>query len=174
MAPSAFINPAVIHRSAALEDRPVFIYREGMAIDGGAVSFPFRYAAAGALSGMQVASAAAAGARSAIRKRASSVLTRVLPDSGFGPSPDRIEQWRWRVDVNGATPNGKTVHVRIDADGHPGYLATSRMMGEAGLVLADESLATDRAGCLTPSVALGTASAERFDAAGLRFRVSQG
>ena len=76
--------------------------------------------------------------------------------------------------MNGATPNGKTVHVRIDADGHPGYLATSRMMGEAGLVLADESLATDRAGCLTPSVALGTASAERFDAAGLRFRVSQG
>lgn len=174
MAPAAFINPAVIHRSAALSDRPVFIYREGMAIDGGAASLPFRYAAAGALSGVQVASAKAAGARPSIRKRTSSVLTRVLPGSGFGPSPDRIEQWRWRMDVNGATENGNTVHVRIDADGHPGYLTTSRMMGEAGLVLADDSLAPDRAGCLTPSVALGVASAERFDAAGLRFRVSDG
>ena len=77
------------------------------------------------------------------------------------------------MDVNAATPSGETVHVRIDADGHPGYLATSRMMGEAGLVLADDSLAPDRAGCLTPSVALGVASAERFDAAGLRFRVSR-
>jgi short subunit dehydrogenase-like uncharacterized protein len=174
MAPSAFINPAVIHRSAALSDRPVFVYREGMAIDGGLASLPFRYAAAGALSGVQVASGAAAGARPAFRKRASAVLTRVLPDSGFGPSPDRLEQWRWRMDVNGSTESGDAVHVRIDADGHPGYLATSRMMGEAGLILADEELATDRAGCLTPSVALGVASAERFDAAGLRFRVAQG
>jgi short subunit dehydrogenase-like uncharacterized protein len=172
MAPAAFINPAVIHRSAALDDRPVFIYREGMAIDGGTASLPFRYVAAGALSGMQVATATAAGARPAFRKRASSILTRILPGSGFGPSPDRIEQWRWRLDVNGATTTGNTVHVRVDADGHPGYLATSRMMGEAGLVLADESLAPDRAGCLTPSVALGAQSAERFDSAGLRFRVS--
>jgi short subunit dehydrogenase-like uncharacterized protein len=174
MVPSAYINPAVIHRTAALNDRPVFIYREGMAIDGGTATLPFRFGAAGALSGMQVATGAAAGARSAVRKRASSVLTRVLPSSGFGPAADRIEQWRWRMDLSGATQNGKTVHVRIDADGHPGYLATSRMMGEAGLILADESLATDRAGCLTPSVALGVASAERFDAAGLRFRVSDG
>ncbi len=145
-----------------------------MALDGGTATLPFRYAAAGALSGVQVASAAAAGARPAIRKRASSVLTRVLPGSGFGPSPDRLEQWRWRLDVNGDD------HERQDRarrgstrDGHPGYLATSRMMGEAGLILADESLAPDRAGCLTPSVALGVASAERFDAAGLRFRVSR-
>ncbi len=172
MAPAAFINPAVIHRSAALSDHPVFVYREGMAIDGGSASLPFRFAAAGALSGMQVASAAAAGARPAIRKRASSILTRVLPGSGFGPSADRIEQWRWRMDVDGATKSGETLHVRIDAEGHPGYLATSRMMGEAGLVLADDSLTPDRAGCLTPSAALGVASAERFDAAGLRFRLS--
>ena len=174
MAPAAFINPAVIHRSAALAGMPVFSYSEGIALDGGSLSKPFRYAAAGALSGIQVASKSVAGVRPALRKRASGVLTRVLPGSGFGPKPDRLEQWRWRMDVNAATPGGETVHVRIDADGHPGYLATSRMMGEAGLILADSSLATDLAGCLTPSAALGVASAERFDAAGLRFRLSQG
>lgn len=174
MAPAAFINPAVIQRSAALSDRPVFAYREGMAIDGGAATLPFRYAAAGALSGVQLASAAAAGARPAIRKRASAALTRVLPGSGFGPSADRLEQWRWRVDIDAATTGDNAVHVRIDAEGHPGYLATSRLMGEAGLILAEEELAPDTTGCLTPSVALGTASAERFDAAGLRFRVSPG
>jgi short subunit dehydrogenase-like uncharacterized protein len=172
MVPVAYINPAVIHRSAALEDRPVFAYREGMAIDGGAATLPFRYAAAGTLSGIQAGTKAAASARTSIRRRTSAVLTRILPDSGFGPRPDRLEQWRWRMDVNAATTSGETVHVRIDAEGHPGYLATSRMMGEAGLVLADDALATDRAGCLTPSVALGVGSAERFDAAGLHFRVS--
>ncbi|MDQ2676472.1 MAG: hypothetical protein M3Y34_06655, partial [Actinomycetota bacterium] len=172
MAPAAFINPAVLQRSAALSGRPPFAYREGMAIDGGTASLPLRYAAAGALSGMQVASAAAAAARPAIRKRASAVLTHVLPGSGFGPSADRIEQWRWRMDVDATTTGGNAVHVRIDAEGHPGYLATSRMMGEAGLILADEGLAPDLAGCLTPSVALGVASAERFGAAGLQFRVS--
>ena len=76
------------------------------------------------------------------------------------------------MDVNAATTSGNTIHVKIDADGHPGYLATSRMMGEAGLILADEALAPDRSGCLTPSVALGVASADRFDAAAVRFRVS--
>ena len=172
MAPAAFINPAVIHRSAALAGHPAFAYREGMAIDGGAATLPFRIAAAGALSGVQLASAAAAGARPAVRKRASAVLAKVLPGSGFGPSPDRIEQWRWRMDIDAATTSGETIHVGIDADGHPGYLATARMMGEAGLILADDSAATKGAGCLTPSAALGVESAGRFDAAGLRFSVT--
>ncbi|HYH62678.1 MAG TPA: saccharopine dehydrogenase NADP-binding domain-containing protein [Solirubrobacterales bacterium] len=173
MAPAAFINPAVIHRSAALDDpaRPAFVYREGLALDGGPISLPFRIAAAGALSVVQVGSAAAAGARPAIRKRASAVLTRVLPGSGFGPSPDRLEQWLWSMDVNATTTSGQAVHVAIEGDGHPGYLTTARMMGEAGLILASGD-APDRAGCLTPALALGADSAERFAAAGLRFAVS--
>lgn len=173
MAPAAFINPAVIHRSAAMDEpeRPVFVYLEGMALDGGLATLPLRLGAAGALSAVQIATSAAAGARPQIRKRASSVLTRVLPGSGFGPSPDRLEQWLWRMDVNATTTSGESVHVAVEGDGHPGYLATARMMGEAGLILAGDS-APRRAGCLTPSLALGVDSAERFDSAGLRFRVS--
>jgi short subunit dehydrogenase-like uncharacterized protein len=172
MAPAAFINPAVIQRSAALSGRPPFTYREGMALDGGPLTLPLRVAAAGALSGMQAASAAAARTRPAIRKRTSSALTRVLPGSGFGPAADRLEQWRWRMDIEAQSRGGNAIAVRIDADGHPGYLATSRMMGEAGLILAGDRHASGEAGCLTPAVALGVASAERFDAAGVRFRVA--
>jgi len=173
MAPAAFINPAVIHRSAALADppRPAFVYREGVALDGGLISLPFRIAAAGTLSALQIGSAAAVGARPSIRKRASATLTRVLPGSGFGPSPDRLEQWLWGMDVNATTTSGQAVHVAIEGDGHPGYLTTARMMGEAGLILASDD-SPDRVGCLTPSLALGVESVDRFAAAGLRFRVS--
>ena len=174
MAPAAFINPAVIHRSAALDSpvRPVFVYREGMALDGGAATLPLRIAAACGLSAVQVATAALTGARPAIRRGVSAALVRLLPSSGFGPRPDRLEQWLWSMDVNAATTSGRPVHVSIEGDGHPGYLATARMLGEAGLVLAESGASPDRGGCLTPSLALGTDSAERFAAAGLRFSVS--
>lgn len=174
MAPAAFINPAVIHRSAALDDpvRPVFIYREGMALDGGFATLPLRFAAASGLSAVQVATATLTGARPAIRKRASAALVRLLPSSGFGPRPERLEQWLWSVKVTARTTSGQAVHVGIEGDGHPGYLATARMLGEAGLVLAESGASPDRAGCLTPSIALGTDSAGRFGDAGLRFSVS--
>jgi short subunit dehydrogenase-like uncharacterized protein len=63
------------------------------------------------------------------------------------------------------------VGVEIDAEGHPGYLATARMLGEAGLLLADPELTPDRAGCLTPAMALGTEHLDRFEHAGVRFSV---
>ena len=67
MAPSAFINPAVIQRTAALRARRAgtplqpFRYREGLAMRGPGVTLPFRLAAAGVMSGMQAGTAAAAG-----------------------------------------------------------------------------------------------------------------
>ncbi len=91
MAPAAFINPAVIHRTAALaaaeegrEFNP-FRYREGVAIPGGAATLPLRYAVAGALSGSQAAVRAISKASPPIRGRASDLLRRRLPGSGFGP-----------------------------------------------------------------------------------------
>jgi hypothetical protein len=60
----------------------------------------------------------------------------------------------------------------VDAEGHPGYLATARMLGEAGLLLAEKGATPDVFGALTPAIALGTASAPRFGAAKLRFVVN--
>lgn len=174
MAPAAFINPAIIQRSAALSDppRPPLRYREGTALDGGLATLPLRLAAVAGLSATQAGAAAIANASDGMRGRASSFLRRALPGSGFGPAADRLEGWLWRMDVRGRTASGKVVHVGIEGDGHPGYLATSRMLGEAGLLLAEDSATPDRAGCLTPALALGTAEIGRFDKAGLRFSVS--
>jgi short subunit dehydrogenase-like uncharacterized protein len=169
MAPAAFINPAVIHRTAALTDAEPFRYREGIGLRGPPATLPLRYAAAGVLSGTQAAVAAAANASPSVRRRVGSTLEKILPGSGFGPSGERLERWSWRMSVVGRTAGGREVRVEVEADGHPGYLATARMLGEAGLLLAEPGLTPERAGCLTPATALGTGSLERFERARVRF-----
>lgn len=172
MAPAAFINPAVIHRTAALTGAAPFRYREGIPLAGPALTLPLRLAAAGALAGTQAAIAAAARAQPSVRKRIGGVLGKILPGSGFGPSGERLERWSWHLTATGRTAGGQEVRAELDADGHPGYLATARMLGEAGLLLAEEGLTPDRAGCLTPATAIGTESLARFERARLRFSVT--
>jgi len=178
MAPAAFINPAVIHRTAALvaaesgaPGQP-FRYREGVALHGSAASLPLRYAAAGALAGAQAVLGRVARAQPAVRRRVGGALGAILPSSGYGPAPARLEGWEWRMSIETRTTGGHEVGVEVDADGHPGYLATARMLGEAGLLLAERGVTPERAGCLTPATALGTACVERFERARLRFAVS--
>ena len=74
--------------------------------------------------------------------------------------------------VDARTTGGHYLRVDLDADGHPGYLTTAQMLGEAGLLLAEEGATPERAGCLTPATALGTGSLDRFERAGARFSVS--
>jgi short subunit dehydrogenase-like uncharacterized protein len=179
MAPAAFINPAVIQRSAALlaterdDGFEPFRYREGLALRGNAATLPLRYAAAGALSGVQAALASATRARPSVRRRVGGALGAILPSSGFGPSADRLDAWKWRMNLDARTTGGREVRVDVDAEGHPGYLATARMLGEAGLLLAEPDATPKRAGCLTPATALGTGGTERFERARLRFSVSR-
>lgn len=175
MTPAAFINPAVIHRTAALlaAERGLpaspFRYREGVAIPGRPLTLPLRYGAAAALGATQAGFRALTRTGPAVRGRLAAALRRALPSSGFGPSGSRLEQWSWRLGVEARTAGGHHVRVEVDADGHPGYLATARMLGEAGLLLAEDGATPQRAGCLTPAAALGTAHLDRFERAGLRF-----
>lgn len=178
MTPAAFINPAVIQRSAALlavernrRAKPVR-YREGVAIPGGAATLPLRYAAAATLGATQAGFRALTRARPSVRRQAAGVLRKVLPSSGFGPSGSRLDEWSWQVAVDARTAGGHYVRVDVAADGHPGYLATARMLGEVGLLLAEDGATPERAGCLTPATALGTAHLDRFERAGVRFSVS--
>jgi len=176
MSPGPFINPAVVQRTAHLlaagnGDRPApFRYREGMAIPGSAATLPLRYAAAGALGGMQASLSLLARANPWVRKQGAGLLRRVLPSSGFGPTGTRLDEWSWQLGVDARTSGGHYVRVDLDADGHPGYLTTARLLGEAGLLLS-ESATPDRAGCLTPAAALGTGNLDRFKLAGMRFSV---
>lgn len=178
MTPAAYINPAVIHRTAALaaaeRGAPFepFRYREGIAIPGGGATLPLRYAGAGVLAGTQAAFGALTRAQPSFRKRVADFLRRRLPQSGFGPKGEQLQGWSWQLAVDARTSGGHYVRVDLDADGHPGYLSTARMLGEAGLMLAEDEATPQRSGCLTPAAALGTGSIDRFDRAGLRFRVS--
>ena len=178
MSPAAFINPAVIHRTTALiaaeqGRRPTPIrYREGIAIPGGAATLPLRYVAAGSLAGIQAGVMQLARAGAGVRGRAASLMRRAFPSSGFGPSGPALEQWSWKLTVEARTGDGHHVRVELDADGHPGYLTTAKMLGEAGLMLAEEGVTPARSGCLTPAAALGTQSIDRLTAAGMRFAVT--
>lgn len=178
MTPGAFVNPAVIHRTTALTAlhrgaaAEPFRYREGVAILDNIPTVPLRYAAAGALTATQAGFAALSRARPAVRRRAAAAMRRFLPGSGFGPAGEELEDWTWQLAVNARTAGGHQVHIDVDASGHPGYLTTSRMFGETGLLLAEDDATPRRGGCLTPAAALGTGSLDRFERAGLRFRVS--
>ncbi|HEX8690015.1 MAG TPA: saccharopine dehydrogenase NADP-binding domain-containing protein [Solirubrobacterales bacterium] len=178
MTPSPFINPAVVHRTMALTAATrgaapsPFRYREGMVAPGGAATLPLRYAAAGALSATQAGLRALTQARPSIRERAAKGMRRALPASGFGPAGERLEDWSWQLSVDARTAGGHYLRVDLDADGHPGYLTTSWMLGEAGLLLAEDGATPAAGGCLTPAAALGTAHLDRFEGAGMRFAVS--
>lgn len=178
MTPAAFINPAVIQRSIALnaaeQDRYVrpIRYREGIVIRGAPITLPLRYLAAAGLGGSQAGFRALTRASPSVKRRAASLLRRTLPQPGFGPTGSRLEEWSWHVGADARTSAGHYVRIDVDADGHPGYLATSRMLGEAGLLLAEDGTTPDRAGFLTPATALGTAHLDRFNRAGVRFTVS--
>lgn len=170
MAPAPFINPAVIHRSAVLRgEGHAFRYREGVAFDGGALTLPARWALAGGLSATQLALRALARSPPSLRASVAGALARLGPGSGFGPRGERMERWRWRMDLSARTASGGCREAQLDADGHPGYLATARLLGEAGILLAEDGATPPGAGCLTPAAALGTGSAKRFARAGLRF-----
>ena len=142
-----------------------------MALRGPAATLPLRYAGAGVLAGTQAAVAGIAKASPSTRRRVGGMLGKVLPSSGFGPTGDRLENWSWKMAVDARTTGGHEVHAEVDADGHPGYLATARMLGEAGLLLAEPGATPERAGCLTPATALGTGTIARFERARLRFSV---
>ena len=78
----------------------------------------------------------------------------------------------YNLTADARTAGGHRVRVDLDADGHPGYLTTAKLLGEVGLLLAEDGATPERAGCLTPATALGTQSLARFERAGARFSVS--
>ena len=149
-----------------------FRYQERKVIGGPRPARPLLWGIAGASSATQIGLRSVTRASPAARRRVAGVLGRVLPGSGFGPAADRLENWGWGMLVRARTPGGRELRVTVDADGHPGYLATARMLGEAGILLAQDGATPARSGCLTPSLARGVDRANRFSRAGVRFAVA--
>ncbi|MGH8530535.1 MAG: saccharopine dehydrogenase family protein [Nevskiales bacterium] len=98
-----------------------------------------------------------------------------LRPPGDGPSVEQRERSRFTVTFFGeACPEpgrgsgGESIRTQVSG-GDPGYGETSKLLAESGLCLALDELPLDRAGVLTPVVAMGDALFRRVEAAGIRF-----
>lgn len=178
MVPAAFIDPPVLHRTAALLAREQgaphvpFRLREGVDLGPSrSAAAPLRWALAAVLAGGQAAVLGAARLPAPVRHRLAGALARVLPPAGSGPESLGSQEWRWSLDLRASLRDGGVVRVRADAQGHPGYASTARMLAELGVHLARPAEGVGRAGCLTPALALGDAAVERLAAAGVDVRV---
>lgn len=89
-----------------------------------------------------------------------------LKQPGDGPTPE--ERARNRFSVTFIATAGEASAVVQVRGGDPGYGDTAKMIGEAALCLADDrSELPDRAGILTPILAMGDALLPRLRAAGI-------
>lgn len=96
------------------------------------------------------------------------VLDKLLPKPGEGPSEEARNNGMFVLDIIADTTSGARYRTRVAAQGDPGYAATSMMMGESALTLVlDSADLPDRAGVLTPAVAMGDALIDRLRAAGM-------
>jgi short subunit dehydrogenase-like uncharacterized protein len=179
MVPSPYLNPVVVHRSAALlRDSGDsihaldFQYREGVAT---AAMVP-RPASSLAAVGMSVATMGlglVTKAPDPVRRAVADVFEKVGPSPGDGPRPEHLDLWTYRLDVRAVDSSGGTQDVVLEADGHPGYKSTATILGEAALAMADPDAPTpDGAGFLTPATALGLGVLDRFEHAGMRIRAA--
>jgi short subunit dehydrogenase-like uncharacterized protein len=160
----AAVNTRVVRRSNALQDWVYgrrFRYREVMALGSGVLG---RGKALGLGGGMAALTVGLALPPSRF------VLDRVLPDPGAGPKDDLVRHGFYVIEIHARTPAGERWVCRVEAQGDPGYGATSVMLGESALALGlDADKLPDRAGVLTPATGIGLRLADRLRAAGQTF-----
>jgi short subunit dehydrogenase-like uncharacterized protein len=164
----AGINTRVVRRSNALQDWAYgrrFRYREAMAFRSGPAA-PAMAAGLTAGIGGLMAGLSFAPTRSLLQK--------VLPDPGEGPSEKAREKGFFKIEVHTRTSSGARYVCRVGAQGDPGYKGTAVMLGEAGLCLAlDADSSPRRAGVLTPATAMGMPLVDRLRAAGFTFEAER-
>jgi short subunit dehydrogenase-like uncharacterized protein len=89
-----------------------------------------------------------------------------LKDPGDGPSPEERAKAFFTVRFRGEG-GGRRILTEVSG-GDPGYGETSKMLAQSALCLAQDDL-PQRAGRLTPEVAMGQALIDRLVAAGIGF-----
>ena len=156
------------------------VVRRSNALLGYAYGREFRYDEAvdvgRGLGGMARAAATSAGmalsgavAFAPVRKLAQ----RFLPAPGEGPSREERESGSFDIELLGVGTAGERVRARVGAKQDPGYGATSWMLGESALCLAEDAL-PERGGLLTPASCMGMKLVERLRAAGMTFQAEAG
>ena len=157
----AGINTRVVRRSNALQGWAYgrrFRYREVTGFGAGPASPLLAGAASTALK--------AAGAGLAFGP-SRAMLARLLPAPGQGPGERTRRTGYFRIQIHTRTSAGARYLGAVEAQGDPGYAATSVMLGETALCLAlDRDQLPDCAGVLTPATAMGAALTARLRSAG--------
>ncbi|MFT4628890.1 MAG: short subunit dehydrogenase-like uncharacterized protein [Myxococcota bacterium] len=115
-----------------------------------------------------------AGMGSAVLPPMRSLLRRVLPSPGEGPSKEQREAGHftvhlkgWGVDQHGAAV---TLDGTVKGFRDPGYGETAKMLGEAATCLAVDDLESE-GGVWTPASGLGDAYLDRLRGAGMVFDI---
>ena len=162
----AATNTRVVQRTHALLGRPwgdEFEYDEAMLVGAGPLGVVKAGAIAGGLAGF--AGAAAFGpTRSLLRK--------VLPDPGEGPSPETQASGFFDVRFFGRTAAGDEIVTKVTGDRDPGYGSTAKMLAESALAFGDVDRDQVGGGFWTPATAFGDLLVDRLTAhAGLTFDV---
>ena len=164
----AGINTRVVRRSNALQGWAYgrrFRYRE---VTG------FGTGAAGAVQAAAVSAALKDMTAGLAFRPSRALLGPLLPAPGEGPSEKTRRTGFFRIEVHTRTSAGLGYVAKIEAQGDPGYAATSVMLSESALCLAlNRDRLPDRAGVLTPATAMGAALTDRLRSAGHTIIVQQ-
>ncbi len=168
----AGVNTRVVRRSNALTGWSYgrsLRYREVTALGRSPVWAPAAAAMSLGTAGLM------AGAR---LRPVRSVLRRLTPSPGEGPSEALRRNGFFRIEVHTRTTTGARYRCDVVGVGDPGYQATSVMLGESALVLLDDAAGAPSStspagagGVLTPATALGLPLVRRLRAQGFTFAV---
>jgi short subunit dehydrogenase-like uncharacterized protein len=164
------INTRIVRRSNALRGYAYgqdFRYQEWMSLPPGPRGWLMGQAVQLGIGALLVAAT--------VEPLGNLLLGRVLPAPGEGPTQEERESGYFQGRIIGTGPdadgNPARVEVRFRGERDPGYGATSRMLAEAALCLAQDGDALPEvAGVLTPSVAMGAALLPRLESVGVTFK----
>lgn len=154
----AQINTRVVRRSNALLGYPYgrqFRYRERTVMPRGA-----RGAVLAQATSLGLLTVAGLG-RLALGR---SLIRRVIPAAGQGPTREQRERGGFRIVVRGRAKDHTEGALRIVGKADPGYGETAKMLAESALLLTENVQTT---GVTTPAAALSMALVERLRAAGM-------
>ncbi len=158
-------NSRTVRRSNALLDWSygrTFRYAENMSV-GSSVIAPVAAAVTTAVN----AAVLGLGTRY-FDKLPRSLVERVLPKAGTGPSERARENGHYRVETYTTTSTGARYRSTMAQKGDPGYKATAVLLGECGLALAlDRDELSELRGVLTPAASMGDALLTGLPAAGV-------
>jgi short subunit dehydrogenase-like uncharacterized protein len=113
----------------------------------------------------------------ASRERTRSIMRKISPKPGSGPSEKTMDQGFFRFSFVGRAEDESKVFATVRDSGDPGNRATVKILCESALSLAVErdSLpgGDGRSGILTPATGLGRVLAERLREAGMELTVER-